>query len=106
MLFVFTMIQQIKKTIQTTRDETKRQPWDGLTVVFTGSLPGGMTRSAAQDIAIEIMGAKSTPGSVSKSTDLVVEGDKGGKKVDKARELGVRVMGGDEFIQLVNELKS
>lgn len=76
------------------------KPWEGFTVVFTGSLPNGLSRREAQELARQ-MGAKSTPASVSKSTDVVVAGEKGGKKLDKAVELGVRVVDGDEFVELV-----
>merc|ERR1712032_1042569 len=61
-----------------TGDASRNKPWKGFRVVFTGSLDG-LTRSEAQIIA-KHLGAKYTPGSVSKVTDLVVYGDKGGKK--------------------------
>ena len=83
-------------------EPSEDKPWAGYRVVFTGALPGGMSRKEAQDLAKQL-GAKSTPGSVSKSTDLVVAGDKGGKKLDQAHELGVRVMDASEFINLVKD---
>ena len=48
------------------------------------------------------MGAKSTPGTVSKSTSLVVEGEKGGKKAQQARNLGVRVIEAEEFLKMID----
>ena len=78
------------------------KPWQGYTVVFTGSLPNNLSRSKAQELARQ-MGAKSTPGTVSKSTDLVVAGEKGGKKLDRALALGVRVMESADFVKLVQE---
>ena len=81
-----------------------KQPWKGFRVVFTGSLGivDGLTRSKAQEIAKQL-GAKATPGSVSKSTDLVVFGDKGGKKLTQAKELGIATLEAEEFVQLANE---
>ena len=79
-------------------------PLSGLSVVFTGSVPG-LTRTAAKKLAKE-MGAKSTPGSVSKSTGLVVSGVKGGKKHKQAEELGVRVIDADEFLKMVDKFRS
>ena len=61
-----------------------------------------MTRSEAQRIAKQL-GAKSTPGSVSKSTDLVVYGEKGGKKLEQAQELGVTTMYAQDFILVAKE---
>jgi NAD-dependent DNA ligase len=59
------------------------KPWHGLLVVFTGSI-ASLARSQAQDAAKQLMGAKATPGSISMSTDIVVYGGKGGKKLDQA----------------------
>ena len=73
---------------------------EGMTAVFTGTLPG-MSRTKAQNTA-KALGAKATPSTVSKSTSLVVEGEKGGKKARQARELGVRVMDSSEFMALID----
>jgi DNA ligase (NAD+) len=83
-------------------DQTK--PWKGFRVVFTGSI-ANVTRNAAQKAAKEL-GAKATPGSVSKSTDLVVHGEKGGKKLQQAVDFGIQTMPGGEFVELLksNEL--
>ena len=73
-------------------------PVAGKTVVFTGSLEQ-MTREEAKAMA-ERLGAK-VAGSVSKKTDLVVAGPGAGSKLDKAKELGVRVVDEDGWFELV-----
>jgi NAD-dependent DNA ligase len=79
-------------------ESNSQRPWKGLRVVFTGSLVG-VTRSEAQKLAKQL-GAKSTPSTVSKSTDLLVFGEKGGKKLDQALSLGVTTLTGDEFVDM------
>lgn len=79
--------------------------FEGKSVVFTGSFDGDLTRSAAQRLAIEVLGAKSTPGSVSKSTGLVVIGKGGGKKAENAEKLGIETMSAEDFIKLIEEYK-
>ena len=56
---------------------------------FTGTLPT-LARDQARDL-IEKAGGK-VSGSVSKKTDYVVAGEEAGSKLDKAQELGVKVI--------------
>jgi DNA ligase (NAD+) len=66
----------------------------GKTFVITGTL-ASYSRDAAKKL-IEDAGGKVT-GSVSKKTDYVVAGDDPGSKLDKARELGVKVIDENEM---------
>jgi DNA ligase (NAD+) len=68
--------------------------FEGLTFVLTGTLPT-YGRSEASEI-IESFGGK-TSGSVSKKTSYVLAGEEAGSKLDKAVELGVKVIDEDEF---------
>jgi DNA ligase (NAD+) len=64
-------------------------PLAGKTFVLTGTLPS-MTREQATE-KIETLGGHVT-GSVSKKTDYVLAGFEPGGKLDKAKELGIRLL--------------
>jgi DNA ligase (NAD+) len=71
----------------------------GRTVVVTGTVPG-YTRDEAV-AAIESRGGTS-PGSVSKKTDYVVVGDApGASKLTKATDLGITIVPGERFDELL-----
>jgi DNA ligase (NAD+) len=70
----------------------------GKTFVITGTL-ANYSRDAAKKM-IEDAGGK-VSGSVSKKTDYVVAGEEPGSKLDKARELGVKVIGEKEMEELI-----
>jgi DNA ligase (NAD+) len=70
----------------------------GKTFVLTGTLPH-LTRDEAKKM-IEDAGGR-VSGSVSKKTDFVVAGDEAGSKLDKAKELGVKVIGEEELREML-----
>jgi DNA ligase (NAD+) len=74
----------------------------GQTFVLTGELTS-MTRAQAK-AKLEALGAKVT-GSVSKSTTAVVAGEKAGSKLDKARELGIKIYEEAELVKFLDENK-
>lgn len=77
------------------------QPLAGVTVVITGSLDGFTRDSAA--VAVAELGGKVAL-SVSKATDLLVQGDPGAKpstKARKAESLGVPIVGVEGFRALL-----
>jgi DNA ligase (NAD+) len=80
--------------------DAKQTEWSGKTIVFTGSLET-MSRDEAKAQA-ERLGARAA-GSVSAKTDLVVAGPGAGSKLKKAEELGIRVIGEEDWARIVAE---
>ena len=82
--------------------EAGEQPLAGVTVVITGALEG-FTRDSAAAAVVERGGKVAS--SVSKATDLLVQGDPGAKpssKAKKAEQLGVPVVGLEGFMSLLD----
>ncbi|MDX8412118.1 MAG: NAD-dependent DNA ligase LigA [Mariprofundaceae bacterium] len=72
----------------------------GKTIVVTGTLES-MSRSEAE-AKLRELGAKPT-GTVSKKTDLVVAGPGAGSKLDKAKQLDVKVIAENGFLELLRD---
>lgn len=77
--------------------EVKDTRFAGMTFVLTGSLET-MTRDEAKAV-IESFGGKAA-GSVSKKTSVVVAGEAAGSKLTKARDLGIKIISEQEFIEM------
>ena len=76
--------------------------FEGMTFVLTGTLPT-LSRAQAQEM-IRKNGGKAT-GSVSKKTSIVLAGESAGSKLDKAHELGVRIIDEAQFLQMIEQQK-
>jgi len=73
-------------------------PVQGKTFVITGTLPT-MKRDEAKDL-VQRYGGKVT-GSVSKKTDFVLAGEEAGSKLEKAQELGVKVITEADLLTMI-----
>jgi DNA ligase (NAD+) len=98
------IVQQMKrleinpKSEKFSAKKSEDLPLTGKTLVLTGTLPS-MTREEATE-KIEALGGHVT-GSVSKKTDYVLAGAEPGSKFDKAKELGVKIIGESEFRKML-----
>lgn len=90
------LIKNILKQIDIV-EEVVGQKLSGKTFVFTGSL--GIDRVNAQETVRKLGGEVSS--SVSKNTSYVVAGENAGSKLDKANELGVKVISESDFLNLI-----
>jgi DNA ligase (NAD+) len=73
-------------------------PLTGKTIVVTGTLQK-FSRDEIKELIVAHGGKAS--GSVSKKTDYVVAGADAGSKLDKAKELGIKVLTEEEFLALI-----
>lgn len=78
--------------------ELKQGVFSSMRVVLTGAL-SSMKRSKAKE-EIEARGG-SVADSVSKTVDLVVAGEEAGSKLDKAKKLGIKIIGEEEFLSML-----
>jgi DNA ligase (NAD+) len=76
-------------------------PFAGKTIVFTGTLER-RSREDAEEL-VRGFGAK-TSGSVSAKTDLLVAGPGAGTKLERAKQLGVKVVDEEGFEAMLTEL--
>jgi len=74
---------------------------EGKNFVVTGSLEG-FSRHQIEELIRKAGGNASS--SVSKNTDYVVAGKDPGSKLDKARQLGVKIINEEEFKKLINPM--
>jgi DNA ligase (NAD+) len=74
----------------------------GKTFVVTGAMTGRLAEQSRNEVhaLIENAGGK-TSGSVTKKTDYLVSGEASGSKLDKARSLGVTVIGPEELATML-----
>lgn len=87
----------VKMEVASATGQQTPRVFEGKIFVLTGTLPT-MKRDDAKAY-IEARGGR-VSGSVSKKTDFVVAGDEAGSKLDKAQELGVKVIDEADLLKL------
>ncbi len=96
------MLTRLKKVITIENSEYRSSdtalPLAGKTFVLTGTMES-MSRDEAKE-KLRALGAD-VSSSVSKNTYAVVAGDEAGSKLNKAQELGVKIMSEQEFLELL-----
>jgi DNA ligase (NAD+) len=80
------------------RPPPKGRKWEGRIFVFTGTLKA-MSRQDAES-KVESLGGRASS-SVSRKTDFLVAGESPGSKHEKARELGVKILSEEEFLEML-----
>ncbi|MFA6536173.1 MAG: NAD-dependent DNA ligase LigA [Candidatus Paceibacterota bacterium] len=91
------LLKQVKIKKVETVSATAR-PLAGKTFVLTGTMPN-LSRDEASSRIRRAGGDVSS--SVSKATDYVVAGENAGSKLDKANELGIKILSESEFLTLL-----
>lgn len=97
------IVESLRKEGLNFRDETRTAVSEGFlnkTFVLTGTLES-MTRDEAAEIIMNAGGKVSS--SVSKKTDFVVAGENAGSKLDKAKQLSVKILNEAEFLELAKK---
>jgi DNA ligase (NAD+) len=96
------VIEKLKKAGVTMVGKGKKKgelPLEGKSFVFTGELEK-YSRKEAQEL-VENLGGR-VVNSVSKNTDYVVAGENPGSKFEKAKDLGVKIVGEEEFSKIIS----
>jgi len=91
-------LQKAGVKIKNSEAKIKNQKLSGLTFVLTGSLKN-TTRDQARQKIRELGGNVSE--SVSSKTNFVVEGKEAGSKAERAKKLGIKILGENEFLEMI-----
>jgi DNA ligase (NAD+) len=91
-------LQRACIVLEAPKISARNQKLSGKIIVLTGELES-LTRDDAKDRIRELGGDVSS--SVSQNTDFVVVGENPGSKYDKAKKLGVKMIGEKEFLKMI-----
>lgn len=93
------LLEKLKEAHVNMEQEVRQAggPFEGMTIVVTGTLPT-LGRKEATEM-IQSLGGKAA-GSVSKKTSYVLAGENAGSKLAKAQELGIPVINEEQFMEM------
>lgn len=98
---IFRELQQLGVATAAQAPRTQGDELSNMTFVVTGTLPRFGRREITE--LIEQHGGRVT-GSVSKKTDYLVAGDNAGSKLQKAEQLGIKILTEEEFLHLIGRI--
>ena len=93
------VLEKLKKagvTMASSDAPSASEALSGKQFVLTGSLPT-LSREAASALIQQHGGRVTT--SVSKKTDCVLAGEEAGSKLDKAKQLGIKIISEEDFLR-------
>lgn len=96
---LFKKLEAAGVNVKSIKKETDSDIFAGKTFVITGTL--SQKREVFADIIVRNGGKVS--GSISKKTSYLLAGEAAGSKLDKANDLGVKVLSEDEFNKMLKE---
>ena len=80
-------------------EKPEASPLSGMTFVLTGTLP---TLSRDDASALIRKAGGNVTGAISQNTDFLLAGEEAGSKLDKAKELGVKIITEEDFQKMLN----
>jgi len=92
--------QGIKPNSKTDQSSLKASAFAGKTFVLTGTLP---TLSRDDATAMIREGRGNVTGSVSTKTDFLLAGEEAGSKLEKAKELSIKILTEKEFLEMLGQ---
>ena len=95
---IFRELQQLDVVTAAQEREMKGNQLENMIIVVTGTLEKFSRREISE--WIEQHGGR-VASSVSKKTDYLVVGENAGSKLQKAMQLGVRILSEEEFLQMI-----
>jgi DNA ligase (NAD+) len=101
---LFQKLQALGLNLKATKKKTSStEPLSGQSWCVTGSFENFQPRDKAMDLVL-YYGAKKVTSISSKTTHLLA-GEGAGSKLDKARELGIKILNEEEFLKLIKSLE-
>jgi DNA ligase (NAD+) len=92
------LVKNLLKYVEVIKDDGISKKLSGMSFVFTGTMPN-LDRDMAEELVRQNGGDVSS--SVSAKTSYVVAGSDAGSKLDKAKQLGIKIIDEEQFKKLI-----